>query len=329
VFRRPGTREALREALLESAKVTKSPKEKDSMLATLAALSWRLGNYDDAQQALQLMGEPLGRYSRARMVYYGTSAPQVIAGIAALTGENAEPMRAAEDVARSGNAAAARLSFENLLATLAPDSPARAFVRSRATELKLVAEVEAGNHVNLIPDGQLTGWYVNEGDWKSDGKVLEANTRDNSTTQLAFGSTLPRRFEVQVQFEVDGLDRIPPHLDPTATFYPSLNLSGEYAFTINLRKSQAMLNRAQYKKEPMQVTLLKQNDLIIRGYDGRSQIYLNGQLVYQLDDNDTDDPLFREGGMFGIGSSFTRDGLTIRFSELRCKRIDQPWPPKT
>lgn len=331
-FRRPGAREARRDSLLGMANAAKTPELSDFYLSKLAGMAWRLEFYDDAKQAVDLMKDPMGVQPRAGMSYYGASAAQVIAAMNALAGNEREPFRAAEMIARGngkgtgGNAKAAALSYRAVLSTLAPDDPARPFVESRIAELQLLSDVQDGKSVSLMPDEKLAGWYVNSGKWTSDGKTLVASTGEKSGTQLVFGSILPRRVEVQAKFDVEGLDTLPPNADPRIDFWLSINIGGSSFFEIAPLKSKATHVREPSPSESRAIKWKEHNEITIRMYDGRSQIWFNGEPVFQVDQADTDDPLFREGGMFGIGSQFRRDGITIRFTELRMAPLNQPWP---
>jgi hypothetical protein len=330
VYRRPGTRESLREAMLGMAREAPNADAADKWLAKLGAIAWRLGNYDDCQQAItEMKGAPARPEMNAYWSFSGASGPQVVAAVNALVGKDRGALQQAEQVARSGNAQAALASYETVLGTLHDDeratAAARPFVQSRIAELKLLRAIERGDWVDLIPDEHLLGWYANSGNWSSDGKTLVGESDGRNPPQLVFGSTLPRRLEIQAKFEIEGGDDVPANLDPSIQWFLKVNIGGANVLALNPLKAEASLQRVPHPEQRQAITLQKSNDLVIRMYDGHSLTTCNGQRLFHIDDGDTDDPLYREGGLFGIGSPIRVQGIRFRITQLRARTLDALW----
>jgi hypothetical protein len=245
----------------------------------------------------------------------------------AMSGPHAEAVTRAERLLErrddAGATDEAANTYRGIAAKLSPEDRGGPFIRGRVAELAWHRTYESGEWVNIQPDEQLTGWWPLGGQWRVDDAGRLTATFSASNQRLVCQAGFIGR-----NYELSGVLEFPTDVKAAPLAGPIFaHTSPYYSFGASLhrRTSEVALNAGSSRMHQKRVSDLPDRcQFLVQVREGMLTVQVNGQPVYRQ--HDMRDNLDIAPQRFIGVSGFTSIGNSVRFSQLRLRKLEDDGP---
>ena len=279
-----------------------------------ALTAWAAGEYPDAKKLFDALGDTINAPAFAKF----ESPPDFIRGEVQLrTGPLKDIFLQAEKVFGNNQALEALPYYEELRDQVSADPKALTVLNDRIAVLNMKSKILKGDWVDLITDGQLSGWEKKEGSWEvePDG-ALKGSTRVEDSRIL-----LVSKFPIDGNYEIRG--EIEAEAKGAVLMGYVRKMTPEYVvFSIDSKRERATLceqfGTQNALKQPISPS--DRYRFLLHVANGFITASVNDMPVFsdQKPDRYKNSP---HGGMIGLGESYgSREGF-IKYRNLQVRRI--------
>ena len=294
-----------------------TPQEYDSRKA---AVSWRLGEYNDALEIIKQLGDNLD--GDAFVLFDGDP----VLGPSECYARITVPQKVFQDATSHWDDQEYRSAsevFNSALVSMDANDPARPYLKHLSVYGKRQHQENQGVWVDLLDRPDLTGWIVREGSWEADEQGRLIGTTNN------YGCKLECRFNTGYHTEVKGTITFLEDPGPSTYTAGVLLAFRMYGFNKVLHRG-VLLDRSTNEAESSQnynfrrrfpADIQKTNSFHIQMWDEHVRLVVNDQLIYEGLKMKSDLP--REAFPIAIGGRSSKAGTTIRYDELSIRKLKQ------
>lgn len=315
VFKIPEVKVAARTVLNKMADKFDAGREKDWHRSYLAAIAWRNGDYKEAADLMDRMGE---RLDPAPFENVKAWAPLAVSQVRAMTGPHAKAIVAAEAQAEAGEYNAAAVALFRLSQKLGKDDPSSFFVRYREREMELEKDLLTGKWVSLAPGEDFLPWSVLSGDWKleKDGSIV-GTTDENGSALLACRHEFGTAYEVRATVDAPDGAKAGVANVYVERWQPRRWASGGVDFNRHTAHATGPRTRATQPLEGKQATVT------VRVVNGQFGVVVNDKTVAADQRLDPSTP--EEGAYVVLGMSLNRavapGKRVVRYRDVQVRRV--------
>lgn len=286
--------------------------------SSIAAVAWRSGRMNLAWEALSRAGDATELKATAfRRV--NALPDRAMGEIEARAGGLARVTRELERAAERGQHEVAIIEFEDLADRHRERPHLRDFYTHAARLIRIERDLLYGE-ADLTPGAGLAGWTPMTGDWSVDGEgALVGRSTGKGLWILCdvpVGTNI--EFTAEVSFEDDALDRRPN----AGLFFGYRPGESFHTFLIDHDDNAAYLNRGLWGGSDATARVGETNTLRLVIRNQRIYAFVNGRPVFsneaprRLGNHDT--------ARVGLGGRYSRAGVTVRFTNIRVRRVEEP-----
>lgn len=318
-WRRPGVYPAAAEVLQGYAAHPSEPARRGWYQSYNIGIAAHAKRYDEAAGLLEQAKGSLvwSAVDQTRWI-----APRLRHQIRAMAGPQGATLRAAETAAEARTYDPAVKAYDAALLSLAPDDPSLPWVQNRLAELRLLKAFETGEWVDLQPGKDLFGWYSVTGQWSVDEQGSLVGTALPNGVNLICGAEFKPRYEMTGKLEFASRGKVP---DPAAGPILRYARDGDSHGMWLRRTTQKVVIRSpdgKLKLWPAQVA--DKNEFRLQVWDGRAFGWVNGHQCF----NSFSVPRMATSDTTRIGAgvqfSHGMDGMVLRFSDLKIRKLPKP-----
>lgn len=305
VFTVPQVRTALRRLLTQTVEKMKPQIEKDNLISHEIALEWRNHQYREAAALIDQYGDHI---TPNHFTELGAWAPFAVSEVRALTSPHAKAIVNAEKNAETDLEAGIK-GFGEISTKLAKDDPAKLFVQYRTRALQLQRDFMKGNWVPLKANEDFAPWKLFTGDWKKEKDGTLVATADQNGQAIMFcNADFGSDYEFQARIST---------LDPKAPAVWTV-------FIGPMQDIEFSISGIDQKHLKFTPTIVDGGDLLtIKVHGQQYELLQNGQRRV-LNNFESEVP---EGSNVGIGIVSAQPGATIKFQDVKIRRLE-PTKPK-
>lgn len=320
-WRRPGVYESLAR-YYENKKHEPMGRSSDQWWDSMkAAAAWRVGRYEQAAQQMQAMGADFIPKTFSKF-----GGEPVLAQSEVYVRLNPVTDQAADDVDRLWRQYRPRRAAELLdpvLAGLAPNDPARVYLENKAAQSRWKHRRQQGVWADLLGRTDLGGWDVERGEWEMDeqGRLIGHSLSNGlaAVCRLKFG------YRYELKGSVELLDAPEPK-QANVGILMAYQVSGSRAYHRDVllfpnQQSVLAARSFNYAKTQYPADLNSKNTFHLQVWDRHVRLAVNDQLV--IDHRVMPRSLSRTIYRFALGGKYHEPGATIRFNELKIRRLKQ------
>ncbi len=284
-----------------------------------------------------------GRYERARELLHGLGGTLEAAGRDAMHEDTAEgrieayaapdgvDTRRAERLFLEDRGTEARPLFEKARATAPVE--ARAFLDKRLAAIALETDLAAARSGPLLPDKQLHGWSVENGQWvvEADGSLL--GTSGMRGLMIVNDARVGPSFELETDVEIVSTSNGQFQAGILFGHRPTFSSSNWASF--RLKKTAYEGEVAYFSRHfnkplhPVSRKVALKSHVVIQSWDGRLWAYVDGEPV--VADYRPEWTLPRDADLqVGFGAYTDDNTYQVRYRGARLRRLTaEPTPPAT
>jgi hypothetical protein len=292
-------------------------------LSVLTGYAWQAGRMDVARQTLD---EQEGKYDedgfeRAEV----PTTARMISGIFALTGDHADALQSAEQLAATGQFDQAADAYAKIAATVAAGDRTHHWIAGRTRELQMLAKFYRGEQVDLIPeDDQLTGLQPFGGKWsvsKGDARAL-IGVADRNGLGILCGARFGPRYEIRATMQI---------IDDAGSSDPAMGVL--YGYITDARCNALWLfPKSQTKRvyydpnapmtDPMKGAVVGgENHVLLRVWDDHASVIINDK--EPIDYGNIRQWAQAPEALVGVGSTMRKDGTKVKFTDVSIHRLTE------
>ncbi len=312
-WQRPGVYDDVKTVLEGMARNESVENHADFYRSYQAAIAWRANRFDEARRLLESLGE---RFQPEVFQWLNVMGELAISHAYAMAPPTLERVTLAEQQAAGNQFDAAVKTYQAALAALPDGHKGSYFLRGRAKQLQWQGQFVAGDWVDVQPDKDLAGWFVQRGKWEVDeaGGLVGRFTPEGGLMLFCQAGFLGKDFVIEGNVELadsfcDGGIGIAPG---TPSAYYGLALRREKARTTLVRDLASVVHD--------DVELKPVNQLRFTFSGGTVSADLNGKRIFARTDIDYAFPNPKTKTYIGVGGRFGTKGAKVRFTSLRIKR---------
>jgi hypothetical protein len=314
VFKVPEVKVATRTLLNKMSGKFGAGREKDWYLSYLAAIAWRNGDYKEAADVMDRLGEKLDPTPFDNVKAW---APLAVSQVRAMTGPHVKEILAAEAQAAVGEYNAAALAFVKLSEKLAKDDPSGFYVRYRGRDLELEKDFLTGKWVSLKPGEDFLPWSVLSGDWKleKDGAMVGTTGEDGSAL-LACRHEFGPAYEVRATIDAPDPAKAAIGNVYVERWQPRRYASGSVDFIDHTARATGAWTRAEQPFEGKEATVT------VRVVNRQFGVVVNDKTVAADQRLDPQTP--EEGANVVLGMSLNgpnREKRVVRYRDVQVRRV--------
>jgi hypothetical protein len=291
-----------------------------------AAIAYKAGKYARARELLHELGGTLENAGRDAM--HEDTAEGRIEAYA--TPDGAE-VRRAERLFLEGQGAQARPLFEKARAKAPVE--ARALLDKRLAAIALETDLAAGRTSRLLPDKELHGWRVENGQWvvEPDGSLL--GTSGSRGLMIVADARVGPSFELESDVEIVSTSNGQFQAGILFGHRPTFNSSGWESFRLKktAHEGEVAYFSRNFNKPTQSVPrkVAPKSHVVIQSWDGRLWAYIDGEQVVAGYRPEWGLPT---GADVQVGfGAYTDDNVyQVRYRGARVRRLRAaPTPPKS
>jgi hypothetical protein len=289
-----------------------------------AAIAYKARRYERARELLHELGGTLDEAGRQAM-FVDTEEGR----IEAYAAPEGEATRRAERLFLEGHGAQARPLFEKARA-MAPVE-ARALLDKRLAAIRLEAELAAGRTAGLMPDKELHGWRVENGQWvvEPDGALLGTSGARGSmiVADARVGPSFELTTDVEIVSTTNGQFQAGVLFGHRPTFYSDKWASFRLKKTAHEGEVMYFSRNFNRPNQSVQHKVAPKSHVVIQAWDGRVWAYVDGERV--VADYRPEWGLPQDADVqVGFGAYTDDNVYQVRYRDARVRRLrSAPTPP--
>jgi hypothetical protein len=309
LYTRPDVQAGLQELLEKYADKSANPKSRNRYESMRIAVAWRAGQYDQAAAVLDKTGGQV--YGLAFTEFHSWSS-YAIGQIRAMTGPDAEQLKAAEADAKKGDLDSALAIYHPLADKQAKIGATPLFFHFRTRDLEIQKGLASGGWVSLKAGQGFAPWRSNFGEWSfKDGAI-------NVKTERVAGLLLCNA-DVGDSYEYHAKIVVPDKAKPPSAGLVFGYVSATRRYTVGIDYGRSVIYNGRDEK-PMDVKGGETLTVRLRG--DKYDVLVNGHLIF------SDCPFVHakipsKELCVGLMAHAPRAGSgVVKFAEVQIRRLD-------
>ena len=311
-LRGPGVYENLKKYYLG---MYSEPTRKDKQVfwkSSLGMTAWVTGNYADAQEIFDELGDKL---DDCAFTNYDTDKTIALAETRLMTGAHREVFSKAEGFFNNNQFQEARPLYEDLRAKMKGDRDLF-IINDRLVILEIKNIYIKGEWVDLNPDQSMAGWLSQRGKWsveKKDGSLKGETTGKENSIMCLNGFNINGNYEIRGQVEAEYMSGI------------NLGCYNKNFLTVHIDRYRKRLGLGRQFYAAKKVVPIEQLpakiDFNITVKDGSVTVSLNGKTYFE------NEPIRSHWwnprvGKIGVGQYFGKSkGHVIKYRNLQIRKL--------
>jgi hypothetical protein len=288
-----------------------------------AAVAYKAREYEESLEQLHDVGGQLNDAAHG-----AGGEPLLEARIETMASEVGQDVLRAGALYREGSALEAAKLLRGAIA--ASPEGARPFIEHRLAIAELEAELQGGDHVDVLPKAGLGGWSVQTGEWEvaSDGSLIA--TSGARGFLIVCESRVGPDFEIAADIEV--LSTSNDQFQAGIVFGHDITFSSRTWSSFRVKKNNfegevMMFTNNLYKPADfVKRSVPTKNHVVVRSLEGRLWAWVDGESVI----SNYAPPWPREltgDDRVGFGAYLDDNVFRVRYSNVKLRRLDEMHGP--